>query len=345
MLAGGAFEKPAPERLLIPYLKNFWGETYPADRKAQGRPISAAYTGNCLGKVKNYIETWPPFKGMTIDALTVDAIEKWRTHLAGTLTARGVNICLQCVKVPMGEALRRGLVKVNPFSAVKNSAETRHEKGVITEAEARALIELLDTETADPRPLAAVLLALGCGLRRGEVRGLEWGDIENGLLTVRHNYTDADGAKGPKCGSAGVVPVPVYVEAALARVPRLADSPLVFPSLRDPSRPLAGRMFELWFYETMAAIGIDAAARKERNLTLHGMRHSFVTLLQKSGVSLVEAAALARKRDTRDAERRYTHGAQVTDMDAARERMNALAGAAAIGALMGATAARKGGRV
>ncbi|MDR0584730.1 MAG: hypothetical protein LBG57_10345 [Treponema sp.] len=60
MLAAGAFDRPKPERMLIPFLKTFWGETYPADRKAQGRPISAAYTANCLGKTKNCIDTYEP---------------------------------------------------------------------------------------------------------------------------------------------------------------------------------------------------------------------------------------------------------------------------------------------
>ncbi|MDR0584729.1 MAG: hypothetical protein LBG57_10340 [Treponema sp.] len=40
---------------------------------------------------------------------------------------------------------------------------------------------------------------------------MQWADIEGGLIHVRHNYTDADGAKAPKCGSAGKVPVTAYV--------------------------------------------------------------------------------------------------------------------------------------
>jgi hypothetical protein len=41
-------------------------------------------------------------------------------------------------------------------------------------------------------------------------------------------------------------------------------------------------------------------------------------------MSLLEASALARKRDMRDTGRRYTHGSQVVDFTAAEERMNAL---------------------
>jgi site-specific recombinase XerC len=126
---------------------------------------------------------------LTLDGLTVDALEKWRTWLSGRgLSARGINICLQCVKVPMGEAFRRGLVKSNPCADVKNSVETRTEKGILTENEARTLIGLLNTDGGDPRQLAAVLLAPGCGLRRGEIRGLEWMDIKDGLIHVRDSF-------------------------------------------------------------------------------------------------------------------------------------------------------------
>jgi hypothetical protein len=82
----------APERMLIPFLKTFWGEAYPADRKAQGRPISAAYTANCLGKIKNYIDTYTPFASLALDGLTVDALEKWRTWLSGAACRHGESI-------------------------------------------------------------------------------------------------------------------------------------------------------------------------------------------------------------------------------------------------------------
>jgi integrase len=121
------------------------------------------------------------------------------------------------------------------------------------------------------------------------------------------------------------VPVPAYVAEALARI---AGNVLVFPSLVDTDKPLSGRWFELAFYSCMDAIGVHVAVRRERSLTFHGMRHSFITLLQKAGMSLLEASALARKRDMRDTGRQYTHGAQVVDFTAAEERMNALGTAA-----------------
>lgn len=152
LLKAGAFDKPQPDRLLIPFLKEFWSIDYPNDRLAQGQPLSKAYTGNSLSKIKNYIEVYPPFNNLTIDGLTVDILERWRTWLFTKrgLSARGVNICLQVVKVPLGEALRRGLVKSNPCLLVKNSREDRVEKGCLNESEAAALIQLLNVEHDDP---------------------------------------------------------------------------------------------------------------------------------------------------------------------------------------------------
>jgi integrase len=327
LLSEGFFKKKKPDNMLIEYLRTFWGETYPALKKAQNRSLSRAYCLNNLAKIKNYVEAYPPFAKSSLEGLTVDLLEKWRTWLSTEkrISARSVNICLQAVKVPMGEALRRGLIKSNPCLSVKNAIENRREKGILSEAEAGQLIALLKSNQEDPRPLAAILLAVGCGLRRGEIRGLQWDDIQNGILSVTHNFVEKDGAKGPKCGSTGSVPVPSFVQAALDKIPRITNNPLVFPSARKPDQPIAAHAMQLWFVSIMDLIGIDAETLTRRNLTLHGLRHTFVTLLQKSGVSLIEASALARKRDTSDTLRRYTHGTQILDFETAKTHLEFLA--------------------
>ena len=51
---------------------------------------------------------------------------------------------------------------------------------------------------SDPFSQLAVLLAAWCGMRWGEIRGLQWGDIKDGIITIRHNYMNADCLKSPK---------------------------------------------------------------------------------------------------------------------------------------------------
>jgi integrase len=61
------------------------------------------------------------------------------------------------------------------------ATEESKEKGILTSAE---LFSLIDLPIKDPYSRLAVLLAARCGMRRGEIRGLQWGDINKGMLGV-----------------------------------------------------------------------------------------------------------------------------------------------------------------
>jgi integrase len=56
-----------------------------------------------------------------------------------------------------------------------------------------ASVPMADVEkllaVASDRERAAVLLAAEAGLRAGEIRGLQWGDVRDGQLTVRRSTT------------------------------------------------------------------------------------------------------------------------------------------------------------
>ena len=60
----------------------------------------------------------------------------------------------------------------------------------------------------DIRQKAAILLALFAGLRRGEIRGLRWSDIDlkTKQIDVQHNVVRFDGDKAPKKDSTNESP-------------------------------------------------------------------------------------------------------------------------------------------
>lgn len=77
------------------------------------------------------------------------------------------------------------------------SAEDPVERGTLSADEITRIIAL---PGAHPRARAAILLSALCGLRMGEVRGLQWEDVDFDrlMLKVHHNYvTDEEGLKGP----------------------------------------------------------------------------------------------------------------------------------------------------
>jgi integrase len=103
------------------------------------------------------------------------------------------------------------------------------------------------------------------GLRPGEVRGLLWRDIGEGVITVRHNYIDNDGLKAPKCGSTGTVPMPESVKASVEEVRRISRNPvpdtLVMESLECPGQPFSKTYFEKILEKELTAFGKETTRR------------------------------------------------------------------------------------
>ena len=82
--------------------------------------------------------------------------------------------------------------------------------------------KLIKTKSTDPLSRLAVLLGLLCGMRRGEVRGLKWGDFDNGFINLTNNFVNVEGLKKPKRGKERTVPYLDIVEKALEEVRKIS---------------------------------------------------------------------------------------------------------------------------
>ena len=136
-----------------------------------------------------------------------------------------------------------------------------------------------------------VALALGCGLRRGEVLGLRWADVdfETEELHVRQTVRPDGTFGGPKTAAGRrAVPMPDFVVESLLRHraeqrklrlfmgPRWSDHDLVYPS--QTGAPLHPR--SLWNrWENF---------RRAHRLALrfHDLRHAYATLMGESGADI-----------------------------------------------------------
>jgi integrase len=177
---------------------------------------------------------------------------------------------------------------VNVAKLIKPPSIRREEARVLTIEEAKSLLDAIK----DDRLEAFWICALTLGLRRGELLGLRWQDVdfENGLLAVRQSLQRADGSLqfvDPKTDrSRRVVPVPEPTLAALRKhkraqaVEKLAsgerwkDHGLVFAStIGTPIEP--GNLSTRW-----------RAARKKAGLDwlrLHDLRHACASYLLACG--------------------------------------------------------------
>jgi integrase len=157
----------------------------------------------------------------------------------------------------------------------------------------------------DLRQKAALLLSELAGLRRGEIRALTWGavDLERGRIEVVDNYVPVDGAKKPKTGSVGAVPISEDLGPVLQELKNTAhrlglDGPNNYVLMgARPDVPINEITIARGYRRALQAIGISDEERKRRNLVPHSGRHGFATRLADE-IGERAAARLTRHRTT-----------------------------------------------
>jgi integrase len=167
------------------------------------------------------------------------------------------------------------------------------------------LLDLLDA-VANQRPgehlytyqtrLTLITLAIYTGMRRGEIAGLLWENVDlvNGVIHVRHSLSPFDGLRGPKT-KYGIrqIPMPPLVREALQLIGERSSWPRTGYVFRKPNgRAITGpEIYANYFKPAMRRAGLvkDNGTPKFR---FHALRHGFASLLHESGTELVIAARI-----------------------------------------------------
>jgi len=332
--------KTVADTPLIEYLENFWmpdSQYANYKRNVKKDPLSPQYIKNNHDDIRRHVKPYPFFSGVTVGTLSKPILREWLIWLASrktqyrkidgtiiekrTISSRRANTVIQAVRVAIRWAFDNEKIPADPFHKLGEITDTPREKGVLTFAERQKLIELPIT---DSRFRLVMLLGSYSGLRRGEMRGLQWGDIANGLIDIKHNFLDKEGLKSPKWGSFRKVPIIPQVENLLktiyANAQNKSPKDFIFASPDRPGLPVSNNFFRDALVKELTALGITAEQRRERFLSCHSLRHTFVTLSQLSGMSNAEVMALAGQK--REATlRKYSHVTQVLDFDEARRKI------------------------
>lgn len=230
------------------------------------------------------------------------------------------------MRVSVRWAYMRKEIRHNPFGLIKKAYHEIRERGVLSPQEA---IQIINLERFDPHRKLVVLFGMFCGMRCGEVRGLQWGDvdIDGRMINLRHNFVANDGLKGPKAGSSRKIPITESVIALISCVKSLSpwrdDSDYLFTNPDERNKPRSANYFRYSLELILIEIHIAKEMQIARNLTLHGLRHTFVTLGRLSGIPDLVIQALAGHKTSAMMEH-YSHASQVIDFDEARKKIESL---------------------
>ncbi|MFA5018122.1 MAG: site-specific integrase [Methylobacter sp.] len=172
---------------------------------------------------------------------------------------------------------------------VKKPKESRGRVRFLDENE-RAKLLTACNESSNSWLYTCVILALSSGMRQGELMGLKWTDVnlKDGFL-ILHETKNGDRRRVPLSGLA------LLLLQEHAKVRRL-DTPLLFPSNKDPQKPIDLR--KPWETALKQAEIID--------FHWHDLRHCTASYLAMNGASLAEIAEVLGHK-TLQMVKRYAH--------------------------------------
>jgi integrase len=242
----------------------------------------------------------------------VDSLKKKGLKDKG-LGAKRINSIVGKLKRLLNFASEKGWLKETP-KLKKEKEIDAFEKTAHDDNEIEALHGV-----ARGRAMVAVALGLECGLRRGEILALRWGDVDfaKDEVTVRHSMYRRK-LKPPKGKKVVAMPMTPVLRTALELAHKADHGPTdhVVPG-PDGRRDMAPQTL----YELVRDAYKEA---KVPFCGLHKMRHTFVSRLYENGNDLIELQLLARHASARETQR-YMHLRGDKDRSAAAIRARGLA--------------------
>ena len=238
---------------------------------------------------RSYAELTPKYGRTKVDATFADAT---RLHHHAVLTSA------------LNAAVKGGLVHRNVAKLVNNKPIVRHSndalKNVWTVDEARRFL-VAAKQNASPQYAALFALLLDSGLRKGELLGLQWKDLNENQLKVERQLMKCGHKEPifapPKRG--GVRTIDLSDETVvLLREHRRTQSEVKMAN-RNHYRDYGLIFAQSWEHVSgkradlgagLAPWGINrnlvqlCAIAKVRPITVHGLRHTSATLLLAAGV-------------------------------------------------------------
>ena len=199
-------------------------------------------------------------------------------------------------------AQENGLVAKSPVSSMlKPGGKKTAEKTALAPQESRLLVE----RVKNPRARTFLLIALHTGMRRGEILGLRWEDIDfaQRIIHVRHNAIIGKGETSIRDTlktEAGRRDLPLTdeLEAWLTKYRQHSRSKFVLAMKNG--KPLTQSAYKsMW--------KLVERELPETHVTAHILRHTYVTRLFEAGLDIKEIQYLAGHSTVDMTLRVYTH--------------------------------------
>jgi len=215
------------------------------------------------------------FGDTPLSQITSWQIEKWKADLRKTLKPNSVNRHITIIKHMFKKGIEWGMVKTNPTIGVKRFPEPESKTRFLTEDELERLLLACKEQKRQPWLLPLVTLGVHTGMRRGELLGLRWNNVnlDRGLITLQQSKTLKIKA----------IPINEAAMEALMWLDKHRYGDHVF--MYHWQKPIGKDNVQKSMDRVCSKAGID-------DFTFHGTRHTFGSHLVMEGVDLVTVSKL-----------------------------------------------------
>ena len=264
-------------------LPDIFNETKPTpdaveeDRKSYATQVT--YEG--------YLGKWilPRWRSYRLSDVKAVDVEKWLKTLCfqktGTPLARGSKAKIRNIMSALySHAIRWEWADRNPITSVRQSAKRQKAPDILVPEEIVAILKEL------PEPLRTMIeLDAFTGLRRGELIGLRWEDVDFEVLVLHIRRSVVAMVQGLPKTEASQKDVPLDAQLAESlftwrqrcAYATAADWVFASPQMKGKQPYWPGT---LWRYYGRPAL---KRAKVTKNVTYHTFRHTFGTLLNANG--------------------------------------------------------------
>lgn len=250
-----------------------------------------------VANISTRINRAGPLHDIPMHAIVAEDVDRLAGDLqAEGLSARYIRLILGTLKSAFKPVVAEGRLAANPVGKPSSSLRIPVRRQVVWEREAARLF--LDEVSATPRwPMWLLLIAYG--LRSGEIRALQWPDIDlrRKRITIRHGLR-----RGRRIGD-----TKTHNEREIAILPEIAAelrafraSPWTTPTWvfsHDPPHAMTPDILASEL--TLLIAGVNASYPPEdgdppvlADLTPHGLRHTAATLMIRRGVPVVKVSQI-----------------------------------------------------
>lgn len=239
----------------------------------------------------------PAFGDLLITEVTTERIQIYvADKIASGLAPRSVDNHTIVLKRILGTAVDYGLLLENPVDKIARPRAERTEMRFLTPSELQQLIE-----ATEPSGRLVIALAGLCGARVGEIKALEWSDINTEAMTLSITKSMRAGAVSTvkTSSSRSTIPLPESLLPLIEQRRRQAGGHRLVFCKRDGS-PISDSTPARILNRALVAAHLPS-------MRFHDLRHSWAVAHLRAGTDVRTLAALGRWSSPSSLVETYSH--------------------------------------